>query len=579
MAVMNQSAMAMPVSRLVSSTGAPARDSDAWHDIDWRQVNRNVRRLQTRIVKAAQAGRWGKVKALQRLLTHSFSGRALAVRRVTENQGKRTPGVDGETWDTPTQKANAIRSLRQRGYRAQPLRRVYIPKKNGKQRPLSIPTMKDRAMQALYKLALDPIAETTGDPHSYGFRPGRSAADAIEQCFNVFAQKNSAQWVLEGDIKSCFDTISHAWLLTHIPIEKGMLRQWLKAGFVDKERLFPTEEGTPQGGIASPVLANMTLDGLEAVLRQHFPRHKRQSVHLVRYADDFIITARDKAVLEDEVKPLVERFLRERGLELSQAKTRITHIEEGFDFLGQTIRKFNGKLIISPSAESVRVFRRKIRETVRAHPHVTAGELIAILNPIIRGWANYHRHVVSKRIFVSTERYIFQVVWRWARRRHPRKSAAWIRQKYFPPYGRRQWHFTGQIKSDRRGNRQTIRLVPLAWIPIQRHVKVRAQANPFDPAWETYFEKRLDAKMLAHLEGKEALRSLWRQQQGICPVCDQKITQETGWHSHHIVWRVNGGSDGLSNRVLLHPNCHHQVHSRSLSVRKPRPVPRGVSKA
>src|SRR6266478_8715460 len=234
-----------------------------WHAIDWESANHTVRRLQARIVKATKEKRWGKVKALQRLLTHSFSGKALALRRVTENQGKNTPGVDKITWNTPQKKINAVYSLRQRDYHPQPLRRIYIPKKNGKKRGLGIPAMKDRAMQALYLLALDPVAETIADPNSYGFRPQRSTADAIEQCFIALGNIHSAPWILEGDIKGCFDRISHDWLLTHIPMEKAILRKWLKSGYVDGNRLYPTEEGTPQGGIISPVLANMTLDGLE----------------------------------------------------------------------------------------------------------------------------------------------------------------------------------------------------------------------------------------------------------------------------------------------------------------------------
>src|SRR6266699_3332695 len=241
------------------SVGATADMPLAWHQINWRQAERNVRRLQARIAQATQAGKWGKVKALQRLLTHSLSGKALAVRRVTENTGKRTPGVDGETWKTPEQKIVAIDSLHQRGYHPRPLRRVYIPKSNGAQRPLSIPTMRDRAMQALYLLALDPVAETLADPNSYGFRTARGASDAIEACFIALCRNDRAEWILEGDIRSCFDRISHEWLLAHIPLEKTILRKWLKAGFIDKYVLHATEEGTPQGGICSPVLANLTL--------------------------------------------------------------------------------------------------------------------------------------------------------------------------------------------------------------------------------------------------------------------------------------------------------------------------------
>ena len=273
------------------SVGATTDRPLDWHQINWRQAERTVRRLQIRIAQATQAGKWNKVKALQRLLTHSFSGKALAVRRVTENTGKRTPGVDGQTWKTPEQKMTALLALQQRGYRPHPLRRMYIPKSNGAQRPLSIPTMHDRAMQALYLLALDPVAETKADPNSYGFRTARSAADAMEACFIALCRNDRAEWILEGDIRSCFDRISHEWLVAHIPVEKAMLKKWLKAGYLENHHFYPTEEGTPQGGIISPAVANMTLNGLEHLLVSRFPKKgkagTRAKVNLIRYADDF----------------------------------------------------------------------------------------------------------------------------------------------------------------------------------------------------------------------------------------------------------------------------------------------------
>jgi RNA-directed DNA polymerase len=352
---------------------AASGHASQWEQIDWSQCEQKVRRLQARIVKATQEGRHGKVKALQWLLTHSFCGRALAVKRVTHNQGKNTPGVDGAIWSTPASRYKAIDALRRRGYQPQPLRRVYIPKANGKLRPLGIPTMKDRSMQALYLLALLPVAETTADPNSYGFRPARSTADAIEQCFCALARKTSPQWVLEGDIRGCFDNISHAWMLDHIPTDKEVLRKWLKSGFMEDRMLFPTEAGTPQGGIISPTLANLTLDGLERLLKDTFRiRQIHGTVHnpkvnFVRYADDFIITGSSKELLENGVKPLVERFMLERGLQLSPEKTCITHIEQGFDFLGQNLRKYGGKLLITPSKKNMHAFLEKVRGHIRSN--------------------------------------------------------------------------------------------------------------------------------------------------------------------------------------------------------------------
>ena len=545
-----------------------------WNRIYWKKVYRNVRRLQARIVKALEEKRWGKMKALQWLLTHSFSGKALAVKRVTENRGKKTPGVDGEVWDTPQKKARGIQRLRQHGYRTQPRRRTFILKKDGKRkRPLGIPTMLDRAMEALYKLALDPIAETTGDPNSYGFRKERSPADAIAQCFLCFRQKTSPTAVYEGDIRGCFDNFSHEWMLENIPMEKRILKQWLKAGYIDRKVFYHTEAGTPQGGIASPLLANMALDGLEAAIANQTHRGtKRQAkLHLTRYADDFIITGSSKGLLGEDIEPGVVAFLAERGLELSAEKTKLTDIEEGFDFLGQNVRKYDGKLLIKPSNDSVKRFMAKVRATIKAHPCASAGRLIEELNPLIRGWVNYHRHVVSKVVFKKVDYDIYQALWKWARRRHRKKGAHWIRKKYFDE----QWTFRGRAQK-KDGTWHNVNLVRPAKTPIVRHVKIRAAANPYAPKWEPYFEKRLQRKMEAKLQGKRSLLYLWRLQNGVCPVCGEKISEETEWENHHIEWRVHGGSDTMNNRVLLHPFCHHQVHNLGSTVYR-RVLPRGVS--
>jgi RNA-directed DNA polymerase len=472
------------------------RYAQQWEEIDWRQVQQNVRRLQARIVKATQAGRWGKVKALQRLLTRSFSGKALAVKRVTENQGKRTAGVDGIVWDTPARKWTATQNLRQRGYRPKPLRRVYIPKSSNRQklRPLGIPTMKDRAMQALYLLALDPVSECTADPNSYGFRQKRSTADAIEQCFKVYRRREGApEWVLEGDIRACFDQISHEWLLAHIPMEKAMLKKWLKCGYMEKHAFHSTQAGTPQGGIISPTLANLTLDGLEGELHRRFrPRDNSKpstGVNLVRYADDFIISARSRDLLENQIRPFVTEFLQQRGLELSPEKTVITHIAAGFDFLGQNVRRYNGKLIIKPAKKNVQAFLNTVKCIIHECRAAQASWLIARLNPVIRGWANYHRHICATRTYHRMDHLIFWWLWRWARRRHPHKGAHWVRKKYFKTVGSYHWIFSGEY-NNACGVTQTVHLRYLQSTHIRRHTKIQAAANPYDRQWDVYFEKR-----------------------------------------------------------------------------------------
>jgi retron-type reverse transcriptase/5-methylcytosine-specific restriction endonuclease McrA len=424
----------------------------------------------------------------------SLVQRQVAVRRVTENQGKRTPGVDKVVWDTPEKKAQAVRDLRRWGYRPLPLRRVLIPKSNGQTRPLGIPAMRDRAMQALYLLALDPVAETVADPNSYGFRKARSCADAIEQCFTALCHAHP-QWVLEGDIKGCFDHLSHEWLLADVPTDKAVLRKWLKSGYMAGQVLYETEDGTPQGGVISPVLANLALDGLERRLREQYPakgkgseRGRLAGVHLIRYADDFIITGRTKELLEGEVRPLVESFGR--------------------------------VLWSSPFLPSEGWNYRKRRQPSRTSRRASTSSGSTCASTRTGSCSSSRRRRVSRASWTACKAWLYHA----------------------------------------------------ASTPIRRHVKVRGEANPYDPRWEEYFEKREGVKMLSNLRGVRQLRYLWHEQNGLCPVCEQKITKLTGWHNHHLVYRVMGGSDSAENRVLLHPECHRSVHSQGVFVEKPRPV-------
>ena len=539
---------------------ATPRTAQNWQDIDFKAAERSVKKLQMRIAKAVKEKKWGKVKALQWTLTHSFYAKALAVKQVTENQGKRTSGVDHELWDTPKGKFNAIGKLKRRGYKAQPLRRVYIPKKNGKLRPLSIPTMTDRAMQTLHRLALEPIAETTADPHSYGFRPQRCVQDAIEHCFICLAISTAPQWVLEGDIKGCFDNISHDWILEHIPMDKDILKQFLKSGYIEQGQLHTTEAGTPQGGTISTVICNMVLDGMEKMLRGHFQRTWTNGrifnpkVNFTRYADDFIVTGASPEILEYEVKPMIQKFLKERGLTLSQEKTIITHIDDGFDFLGCNVRKYNGKLLIRPSKTGIKSFLAKIRGIIRQNKAASQQDLIMRLNPVIRGWVNFHRFNVSSKAFQYIDAQIFFALWRWAKRRHHNKGARWIAKRYFHRIYHRNWTFSCQWKRED-GTTGYYALEYASDTKIARFPAIRDKANPYDEEWQLYLEERETEKMRVSVAGNRTLRRLFNQQKGLCALCGEKLTLETGGRCHKY-------KNGLQTaNYLVHPNCHLKIHT------------------
>jgi RNA-directed DNA polymerase len=553
---------------LPNMDAVPTHAAD-WDSIDWDLAHRVVKRLQVRIAKATREGRWRRVKALQWLLTHSYAAKLLAVKKVTTNRGKRTPGVDGVLLKTPDDKAAMAYSLKRVGYQALPLRRIYISKSNGKLRPLGIPVMKDRCMQALHTMALLPMSEIKADWNSYGFRPERCTADAIETLFLHLSKKDAPQWILEGDIKGCFDNISHEWMLKNICCDTKILRRWLQAGYMEKAALFPTERGTPQGGIASPTLANLVLDGIEDLLGRKFKsvnrygRSRQQSpwgIHFVRYADDFVVIGKSKDVLEMQAYPMIEEFLNERGLELSKEKTKITHISEGFDFLGQNVRKYrfgksNPKLFIKPSNKSIKTFLIGIRETIKLMATASQEDLIRKLNPKIQGWANYHRSVVSKDIYKKVDYEIWKALRSWAIRRHRNKSKTWVQAKYFRKIKERNQCFSCTVKDEKTKATAVITLKFSLDTPIRRYAKIRGEATPFDPNYEAYFENRMSLKMANNKEGRRKVGALWKRQKGCCSICGERITSVTNWSVHYLESRLDGGSGNLSNLTLLHPDC------------------------
>jgi RNA-directed DNA polymerase len=411
---------------------------------------------------------------------------------------------------------------------------------------------------------LSPVAETTADPNSYGFRRNRACRDAAGQLFLNLAKKTAPEWVLDADIAGCFDNISHEWLIANIPMDKKILGSWLKTGFVENQQWFPTEAGTPQGGIISPTLANMTLNGMEKAVKEGIAQAislkdaKNAKVNVVRYADDFIITGATQQHLTSIVK-VVDGFLGERGLILSPEKTRIAHIDEGFDFLGWQVRKYGGKFLIKPAKRNVQNLLLKVRGIIKGSGAMQQEDLIGRLNPIIRGWANYHAGQASKDTYSKVDSEIWQGLWKWACRRHPMKTKQWIKDRYFHREGARNWVF-GIKQRSAGGTVLGSKLVRAADTPIRRHTKIKADANPFDPDWELYFEKRDTATMKKSLHGK--VKTLWENQEGNCPACHQQIRVGDEWHVHHKIPKHLGGDDKLTNLTILHPNCHRQVHAK-----------------
>ncbi|WP_321416471.1 group II intron reverse transcriptase/maturase [uncultured Methanomethylovorans sp.] len=538
-------------------------DNSSWNHINWNKVETHINRLQVRITKAVIKGNWNLVKRLSYLLTHSHYAKLLAVRKVIRNKGKRTAGIDGKLWNTPSAKMKAALNLTDKRYKAKPLKRVYIEKYgSSKKRPLGIPSMYDRAMQSLYALALNPIAEATADKRSFGFRKFRSTQDTCSQIFNIMSLKTSAQWILEGDIKSCFDKISHQWLLDNIPMDKSILKQFLKAGFVYDQILFPTDAGTPQGGIISPILANMTLDGIDNLLINKYHRGKsgtitfrqkaKHKVNFVRYADDFIVTAKTKGIAE-EIKESIKNFLKEKGLELSDEKTLITHIDNGFDFLGWNFRKYKWKLLIKPSKKSIQKITEKISNIIKNGKTWTQEDLIDKLNPIITGWSNYHQGVISKETFSILDNRIWNMLWKWAKRRHPMKSRTWIVNKYWHTKGTRNWVFSTK--------RNQLKL--LSDKKIVRNPQLKLDKNPYLD--KDYFIERKFKQGSRKLSGK--FKKVWGKQKGKCPFCNLLIDINNDGEERPLHHKNGNHNDNrISNLVYTHAHCHRQYHTNNLKT-------------
>ena len=551
-----------------SSANGTEKQTD-WNAINWRKANRTVRHLRQRIFRAAQEGNLNKVRSLQKLMLKSYSNRLVSVRRVTQiNAGKDTPGVDKLVIKTPAARGNMVDSFAHYSlWKAKPARRVYIPKASGsKLRPLGIPVVIDRCLQAMVKNALEPAWEARFEGISYGFRPGRSCHDAIGKIYGLARPNKTKKWVLDADICGAFDNISHDYLLKAIgPIPgRELIKQWLKAGYVEQEMFHATEHGTPQGGVVSPLLANIALHGMEEAIGVKYDCRGqligRRAV--VRYADDFVCFCETRKDAE-QVQKILTEWLKERGLTLSEEKTRIVHLTEGFDFLGFNIRHYPApqtsrtgwKLLIKPSKQSVQEVQKKLKDQWHKARGTNVQSVLAKLNPIIRGWANYFRTGVAKAVFNQLDNWMFYKADRYTKWMHPKKPNDWRHRKY---WGR--FHLA-RLDSWVFGDKQTGGyLLKFNWFPIERHTLVKGRSSPDDPRLKDYWAKRqaTQAKDLTFSKQKLAQR-----QKGRCPKCGESLFNDEELQVHHLLARSKGGKDNYGNLVLVHLLCHQQIHAKT----------------
>lgn len=561
-----------------------------WTEINWKPIKKRVRNLRQRIYRATENRQWNKVRSLMKLMLRSYSNLLLSVRKVTqENQGRKTAGLDGQTALTPGQRMILVKEMQEHSlWQVRPTKRIYIPKASGtKLRPLGIPTIKNRIAQTIVKNALEPTWEARFEAHSYGFRPGRSCQDAIEQCHNRLrgGQRSSQdQWVLDADIKGAFDNISHDYILNTIGNSPGrnLIKQWLKAGYVEAEVFHKTESGTPQGGCISPLLANIALDGMEKLLSSYIklktyqpsPTAKRQQIvrrqsakyGFIRYADDFLVTAQSQEDIE-AIIPVLSVWLQQRGLELNQEKTKVIHVPQGLNFLGFHIRQFHHNCFTFPQKDKVLDKLREIQQWLNQHRHTQPEAVIQFLNPILRGWANYYKFCCSKRTFSYFHYRLWRMLWYWALKRHPNKSKTWVAHKYFRSLNGVKWTFSADAR-DRHGNQITISLFNITTIPIQRYSKVKGTASPDDPALVPYWLHRQTSQGKTYWAKGSKYYSVAQHQDWKCPVCGEHLFNGEQLQLHHLVPIKDAGTDKQENLVHLHKTCHQHLHTGKHS-RKP----------